>query len=90
MTPADEELRLAIVVLRADYAAALAAIEAVSRAVKLSLIDGLPLLKWVERQRVVELEKILIALEDSDPALAAALQARVDQARKNLKNDSEA
>jgi len=77
------ELSVAVVVLRADLLATLGAIEAVSRAAGLKLVDGLPLLKWHAQQRAVELEKVLISLEDIDPAFAAQIQAHVDLAKKD-------
>jgi hypothetical protein len=67
---------------KAENMALLAAIEAVARGSHVALIDGLPLLEWYKKHRLIELDKVLISLEDADPSLAAALQAKIDQARK--------
>ena len=79
-----DQLTASLLILRADTAANLGAIEAISRACGLQAIDGLTVLQWHAKQRLVELEKALISLEDLDTALAAQIQRHIDQARKDF------
>lgn len=72
--------------LRADCLANQALIEAIAKTIRVDGVDGLTFFQWHAKNRIAQLERLLILLEDSNPALAAALQHHVDQARKDFQS----
>jgi hypothetical protein len=64
--------------LNADRMALLGLALSIANHVGLRDLDGLPVQKWYERQRLVEMERFLIQIEDVNPALAAVLQQEID------------
>ena len=49
--------------------------------------DGLPLDERFFKQRTIELDRVFRSLEDGNPALAARLHARYEEARQELGED---
>ena len=68
--------------LNSNHVALLGVTLAIAKHIGLNELDGLPIQNWYEKQRLAELEKFLIEVEDADPALAAALQQQIDIWRK--------
>jgi hypothetical protein len=51
-------------------------------------IEGIPFVDWFQKEKLKQLESILIQIEDKDPASAAYLQAIID-ASKRRRGDKE-
>ena len=67
-----------------DQTALVALCEAVGKRLGVTNLDGLSLLAWYEQQRLTERERTLRDWEDMDPAAAALVQQRVDEAKAKM------
>ena len=47
-------------------------------------VDGLPILEWFQRNKLAQVQKELLRLENASPAFAARLQAIFDATLKRL------
>ena len=70
--------------LTSDHMALLSLVEFLVASSGVTVLDGVSVQKWYQKQRLVELEKFLIRLEDVDPGAAALLQREIDFVRKPL------
>jgi hypothetical protein len=77
-----KNLMAGMVVLRSDVTALIAALEAVAERAGVADVGGLSVAAFHARQRVRELQRELLAIEDDDPALAALVQQQIDHARQ--------
>lgn len=68
----------------------LSLIETVAGRTNCTQIDGMPLRDWFQKQKVEQLQKALIAIEDSAPAAAAHLQKQIDESERRLREKGEA
>jgi len=75
----------AIAMIQADLATYRALLLAGFTSLGLQEIDGVPLIQWVEMQRIKELEKLLLDIGDSSPALHDTIQACIAEAIKNAR-----
>jgi hypothetical protein len=78
----DVELAALASKLNADHVALLSLVLLISKQLGLSDIDGLTPQKWYEQQRVIQLEKRLLQIEDRNPRLAAVMQQQIDAWKK--------
>ena len=67
----------------AEFRAFTACIEAGFRELGVPTIEGVPLRQWLDKRRIVELEKVLLEIGDSNPALHDAVRACMAGALKN-------
>ena len=67
----------------AEFRAFSACIEAGLRELGVPTIEGVPLRQWLDKRRIVELEKVLLEIGDSNPALHDAVRACMAGALKN-------
>ena len=73
---ADTETMLLLAKILADH-------------VGLKEIDGLPIFDWYNREKFRRLDALMLNLEDASPGLAAAIQYRIDDARRKGGLDTE-
>ena len=52
-------------------------------------IDDVSIPEWFQREKVAHMEKTLIGLEDTDPALAAKYQTIIDDCKTRLSKKSQ-
>ena len=45
-------------------------------------IEGMSFVHWFQKEKIKQLESILIQIEDKDPAFAACLQTIIDASKK--------
>lgn len=61
-----------------------ALVEEVGKKGGVTHVEGVPLRDWFQKKKLEELDRMLIATEDKDPATAAALQQIIDESRSRL------
>jgi hypothetical protein len=49
-------------------------------------IEGKPIPAWIEARRTIELEKVLLAMGDRDPAAYAVVKACIDEAVRKARS----
>jgi hypothetical protein len=77
------EISLSLAIHQAMTAVHRAALEAMFQHIGLQEIDGVPLQKWFDARFPKELEKILLAMGDTNPAAHDAIMACLAEAKKN-------
>jgi hypothetical protein len=68
----------------AETEALLELCQVLARRVGVHEIDGLALIDWFQREKVARMERMLIDLEDKNPAIAAQFQSIIDDCKRRL------
>jgi hypothetical protein len=79
------EISLSLSILQAQVQAHRALLEEVLQHIGLQQIDGIPAQKWIDARFPKELEKILLAMGDTNPAAYNALAACLSEAKKKAR-----
>ena len=84
LQPTVDQLMASVAVQGASIEALLFLCRSVAQRSNVSEIDGLPLDDWFQRQKLLQLEEVLLRIEDRNPGYAALLQSIVDESRKRV------
>jgi hypothetical protein len=63
----------------------LALVKEVAKRTGLTQLDGQPLRDWFQKEKLAQLQRALIQIEDSSPGVAAYLQKQVDDSERRIK-----
>ena len=67
---------------QAEYQVLSACLEATFQELGVPTLQGVPLRQWLDKRRAAELEKVLLTIGDSSPALHDAVRAVMTEALK--------
>jgi hypothetical protein len=87
LKPVVDRLMATIAIQGASIEALLLLCRRIAQRSGTSEIDGLPIDDWFQRQKLLQLEDVLIHTESREPGYAALLQSIVDESRSRIDGD---